>query len=164
MNVALLNRIRQHITEDPRRFFMGVFFALWDERWYTTSPFSDADEPDDELDDELDDEPEEAAAPMLPITPPACGTAACIAGWACLLGGDEELATNIRDFRSGWRTVEFRARDLLGLDESQARRLFYQGLWPTQFAVPAQRMSVGSAEYAQIACKRIDWMIKTGGE
>lgn len=70
-----------------------------------------------------------------------CGTTACFAGWTSLLAGDRMLSweerrnatdrffsTEIRSADTGRvRSVRERARDLLGLTESQADLLFDGG-------------------------------------
>jgi hypothetical protein len=66
---------------------------------------------------------------VAPFAPDKCSSTACIAGWAVLLHDKERLTQ--------WSSVsiEERTRRLLGLDEEQAKRLFYCGLWPGSFTI-----------------------------
>jgi len=50
--------------------------------------------------------------------PPACGTVACIAGWTLL------LTQGHQNLPRGYFNIETAARDILGLDEPAADRLF----------------------------------------
>lgn len=67
-----------------------------------------------------------------------CGTAACVAGWACLLSGDKPfpLLGKLEDLPvgeqvsyvdvQGWtRLARVRAQELLGITEDQADALFH---------------------------------------
>lgn len=67
-----------------------------------------------------------------------CGTAACVAGWACLLSGDKPLPLlgKFEDLSvgeqaahvdvQGWmRLTRLRAQELLGITEEQADVLFH---------------------------------------
>lgn len=66
-------------------------------------------------------------------TEATCGTAACFAGWACLLNGDQVLGdldaspgahSWVRDEGGRRRRVDARARRLLGLTDDEAHELF----------------------------------------
>ena len=55
---------------------------------------------------------------------PACGTAACLAGWAVLLSGGSSRSTY---------NIEERAAKLLGLSPGMSAQLFYRLHWPQPF-------------------------------
>lgn len=103
-----------------------------------------------------------------------CGTACCIAGWACLLSGEYITTTghhSIRSVEDTWIVpVGVAAATLLGLDSDEAETLFTdepQEMWPIGFANRwANNLDdnddVGdSAEAAQIASDYIDRIIET---
>lgn len=103
---------------------------------------------------------------------PACGTVACIAGWADLVAAPA-LETGLK---RAWspdgkkrlrgevflpRNVPGKASKLLGLREELTSRMFYVGYWPFQFwtrhasaKTPRQR--------AKVTCERIDHFIANG--
>jgi hypothetical protein len=87
LNVRLLRRIKKHILEEPRRFWMG---------WWVV--------------------------PNVPGQHPApCGTTACIAGWAAILGKRREP-----NYHNGRRALR--------LNERQANSLFFSHNWPEPFS------------------------------
>jgi hypothetical protein len=53
------------------------------------------------------------------------GTTACVAGWTCLLAGDEFVDIERVAFPGGTALVPARACSLLGLDADEAQALFY---------------------------------------
>lgn len=69
-----------------------------------------------------------------------CGTAGCIAGWACFMFGDAQ------DNFSGWR-----ARQLLDLTESQKSKLFFN----LDDYVSAKPLSVITSAEAVAAIRRM---------
>lgn len=77
---------------------------------------------------------------------PTCGSAACIAGWAALLGRQRRLTT----YESMYR-IEDAAIAELDLDEETAEKLFY----PSSI----ENWDVITPEHA---CKVIDNLIETG--
>jgi len=83
---------------------------------------------------------------------PPCGTAACIAGLACIL--DEGEFT--RDF--GGETPSL-ARDILDLTEGQSNRLFFTASWPMHIE-QAYKNADSPEERAEAACAAIDWLIE----
>jgi len=91
---------------------------------------------------------------------PNCGTAACIAGWACTLTkfkNPSKASEALSDkFYNGERLVWVRAKKALGLTEAQATNLFLQLHWPAQFRGGNRR------SLAERAVKRIDHFLKTG--
>jgi hypothetical protein len=125
LNVTLLKRVLRHISKVPARFDMDVFSRDTDYSAYYAGP-----------------------------TKPACGTQACIAGWALLLnaGGTikvwRKLLERERESTSGmnWHNE---AVKLLGITEQEANSLFY---WAGGEA--------GTAEHVQHAKDRINLLIK----
>jgi hypothetical protein len=124
MNIALLEKIKAHILEEPRRINM----YLWGKTF-----------------------PEGYDAPYIP----ACRTAGCIAGWACMLS-DEEVDEE---------TIENRGKILLDLTVEQANRLFFYVFWPARFVNDYLHLEVTERykERAKATVERIDHFIKTGG-
>lgn len=101
-----------------------------------------------------------------------CGTAACIAGFACVLEANREKpARSFKDrvlaviglatpaFMVQW---EVRARELLDIDLPQANRLFYTSNWPEPFRAEYYDGQTKECR-AKAASKRIDHFIKTEG-
>lgn len=94
---------------------------------------------------------------------PPCGTAGCIAGWACLLSGTtfEKASTG------GWK----RATKLLGLTSSQAATLFAppahydNGIdsWPKKFSMKYIKAKTKRGK-ANVTVARIEHFIKTKGK
>lgn len=128
LNVPLLRAIQKHILEVPNRLIM---------------------------DDLVNDIPpgESVYDGGVEFEAPACGTVACIAGWACLLVEGKE----------GWTSLPHAAR-LLGLDNVNVLkdRLFLTAYWPFKYKerwcaakLPTQR--------AQIVSDLIDEVIATDG-
>lgn len=87
-------------------------------------------------------------------TPPNCGTAACIAGWALSIAGN---VTPKEEARRG--SYHLRARTLLDLDYDHAEELFDTAYWPTTFRSRYCNAST-QEELAQIAADRIDAFIE----
>ena len=134
LNVKLLRKIQKHILEEPRRFFMGDFI----EKGRSGSMI-----PSDNGTEQVI---------------PACGTVACIAGWACLFNGLRK--PNL-----------MKAKALLGLPDSLDRpdwwtngnggALFYDDKWPTKFRTPYGKAKLPMTR-AKIAAARIEHLIATG--
>jgi hypothetical protein len=56
-----------------------------------------------------------------------CATAACAAGWACLLAGDQPTSdSSVRTWDDHGMRADSRARRLLGLDEEDALTMFHE--------------------------------------
>lgn len=125
MNVRLLNKIKKHILEEPNRLAMGT----WIERG----------KPGKEL--ETNDGGYQKFA--------KCGTAACIAGWACLLS---------KDYKNGYPVQEFAAEVL---DIEYPERLFYVDYWPDVFADGYQD-ATSPRQRAKVAGQRIDYLVAKG--
>jgi hypothetical protein len=83
---------------------------------------------------------------------PACGTVACIAGWAVMLHHEDRGATvrlreNSKVIVDGrGRDIEAEAMKVLGLTSAQAGHLFYQ--FP--------RIRVQTKKYAKVVARIID--------
>lgn len=96
-----------------------------------------------------------------------CGTAHCIAGWACALDGWEMqspinscMITKPDNRNSDTEQV---ARDLLCLSSEQSDKLFYASRWLLDHKHPYYETKKGSQERAEITAKRIDHFIATEG-
>lgn len=87
---------------------------------------------------------------------PNCGTAACVAGWACCLAKRLKPTTVRRLYLINDFNTYAEAGAALELDGRQADRLFYFDEWPAKF----QRKPSHDAKQA---VARISWFIKTGG-
>lgn len=93
-----------------------------------------------------------------------CGTRACIAGWAALLGGAATLA----ELAEGTAEIRDKAQALLGLDAGEADILFHGdpacscGLnWPTPYARRHAKAKTPRGR-ARAAADYIDFIIRTG--
>lgn len=126
MNTRLLRRIQKHVLAEPRRLQMAEFVEKGapGERIYSDGMLTEI---------------------------PACGTTACIAGWACLLSN----AKRIRNYGS-------RAAKLLGITRVQGSILFFTSGWPDQLAERYQGASTKAAQ-AEVLKERIDHFISSKG-
>ena len=150
MNIELLNKIKSHVLEEPKRVWMGDWRIRWGDQTEISVGMRRG------IDWEY----------LLQLSKPSCGTTACIAGWAVELGGDGDMKGfpyELRGRKLGF-PYELRGRKLLGLNSyAQSDRLFYVASWPEQFR---KRLAVAppqSHEYAQVVADRIDWFVKTEG-
>jgi hypothetical protein len=131
LNVKLLRRIKKHILEEPRRLMMNWYVATGD--------------PDQEFYGDNNTKQ----------TFPACGTAACIAGWTNLLTEHEPANDDVR------------ARETLGLPDTRELHLhgkdpvFDVNGWPEHFSLQ-YRAALTAEDRAKIAAERIEHLIKTG--
>lgn len=125
INVKLLRKVKKHILEEPSRFFMNSVIVRGAPGAKVTL---------DGIEREI----------------PKCGTAACIAGWACILSGETEPIGMSR------------AEKLLGLDDHGGTRLFVEDCWPDKFHRRWQQ-SKTLITRAKIAAERIDHFIATKG-
>lgn len=132
LNVKLLRRIQKHILEEPRRFFMDWFIAKGTPGKKDFKVTTDA----------------WRGGWDLAKSVPACGTAACIAGWVNLFTGHKPNAYEL-------------ARKELGITKNQAIQLFNSGLWPEPYDLRYEHAKTPRRR-ASIACKRIEHFIKTG--
>lgn len=125
MNVKLLRKVAKHILAEPKRFFM-------DNAVETGKPGDKV-----ALDGEM-------------RSLPKCGTAACIAGWACILSRvpiDDVSMSN--------------AERLLKISSMQSSDLFLADYWPSPF-YGKWREAKTLRSRARIAANRIEHFIKTG--
>lgn len=122
MNVELLRKIEAHILEEPKRFIMSQYIV-----------------------EKSSDRPDVNGRDFAP-----CGTAACIAGWACLLN-------NVHPSDIGSAS----AGRLLELNWDQRDRLFEPSFWPKEFIDGTA--GDGQAGTAEVAVARIEHFIKTEG-
>lgn len=130
LNVKLLRKIQRHITEEPRRFFMDGYMR--------------------EAMDEKDWRDYVSYTPDLSKTMPPCKTAACIAGWANILSGN-----------NGWLNGLEDAAAEIGLLGNDWGFLFVSDLWPNPFSTAYNEAKTPKTR-AKIACARIDWLIEKG--
>lgn len=101
---------------------------------------------------------------------PPCRTVGCIAGWSIFLNQPEEwkamLATDsdLCDSANGLlANPAVTARKILGITESQERRLFYADAWPDKYW-DAFTLAKSKKVEAQIASDRIKHFIATKGK
>jgi hypothetical protein len=85
---------------------------------------------------------------------PKCGTVGCIAGWAVTLSTKEKL---------NYKRIEDRARQLLGITQTQGNKLFFDGNWPPQLADRLCQARPQTKAHARITAERIDLFVKTKG-
>lgn len=134
MKVALLRKVKNHILSEPKRLRMWGYVM----RKATNK-----------------------AVPLATINKyrpfAKCGTAACIAGWTCLL---QLKPTETGEFYG----VDYfqHAQELLGLSEAQAEVLFMPDAWPVEFKDGTT--DDGKRKTAQVAAARIEHFIKTKGK
>lgn len=153
MNVKLLRKIEEHILAEPKRLDMNFFVhkeglkgnGLYEKGLLDAARY------------------------------PACGTMGCIAGWAKLLSTPELISLDVKlplarqkfmeEFRSGGRTIEAIAADLLEISATQAGRLFYVESWPEEFEEQynAAEERDNLLEAAATTVARMEWFIETNG-
>lgn len=138
MNVELLEKVKAAILAEPKAFDMGTWHRI-------TSPHLGYSHWGDTLCDSLDEYSSEIVL--------GCNTTHCIAGWAEVIAAADGRVFDSLD-------TEHNAKRLLGLDYTQARRLFYADEWP----FPFDRDYKYAAKRAKIAAARIDHFIATNGE
>ena len=135
INYKLLERVKKHILEEPRRFHMDYFGTAAEN-----------------VDPNNEDEVWEA---------PACGTVACIAGWATGLRGKKKYP----DLKAVLRANEDTGIEALGITGDQAQDLFYTDNWPyglgNDYEDALQDHDYNLA--AEIAVERIDLFIVSRG-
>jgi hypothetical protein len=130
MNVKLLRKVKEHILAEPKRLLMDDWIAFASGRKRKTF-----------INDVC--KREHFAK---------CGTAACIAGWVCLLA----------DGKQPDQSVSSRAIDLLEIGDYQGSYLFFTNLWPNGLGA-AYYAAESASKRAEIAAQRIEHFIKTKG-
>lgn len=93
----------------------------------------------------------------------SCGTAHCIAGWACHLSGFKMISSNLGAFLTDGRPTDIAACKLLRIDEEKGLDLFALDMWPKEFRQPYDH-ALTRTERAKIAAKRIDHFIATNSQ
>lgn len=160
MNVELLEKVKAHILEEPRRFNLDYWGGIVDPNFY-----NDLYEADDDSDGEIES--------ILAKQRPPCGAVGCIAGNVCILAGIVKPSERFNKnyiYELPQNTLEL-AAEALGIEYQQAARLFYlskwdraQGNgWPEPFESRLEECDPGTLEYAQVTAERIDHFIKTNG-
>lgn len=141
INVKLLRKIQKHILAEPKRFIMGDFIVRRSDR----------------------DEMVESDGLTTPFA--ACDTAACIAGWACLLS-DRNPLTGFAKLGAELLGIEYIDPDSVDEEDvvpiCESDRLFYTSTWPEEFARPFHSAKTRE-EKAAIAVQRIDHFLATKG-
>ena len=132
MNVKLLRKVKKHILEEPKRLKMWSWIVL-------RSKYSRRVERSDSVGGDR------------PFA--RCGTAACIAGWACILSKQNPV---------GVVEIHNAAIELLGLTQVQAHKLFGPLSWPDKFY--RTDLDSGSRTAAEVTAARIEHFIKTKGQ
>jgi hypothetical protein len=134
MNVRLLQQVKRSILAHPKRFIMDSFIEA---KKLTGEDFF------------FDDSGKEVKFDH-------CGTAACIAGWTCLIKMKQK-AVNAE--------IQFHAKgmDFLDITYEQAQNLFYTESWPHPF-YHRYNTARTQTQRAKIAAARIDHFIATKGE
>jgi len=97
--------------------------------------------------------------PLSEFTFPSCGTAGCIAGWACLL--DDPIRYSIKDngMIPSWYIMSQDAANILGMEYGDLRRLFFTHLWPGEFEFKYKTAKTPQ-ERANATSEMIDFFIK----
>lgn len=133
LNVKLLEKVKAHILEKPRRFVMRTFIYRKEDAGMSVFM---ADGPETKF-----------------VKFEECGTAACIGGWAVLLNdGIDAKPLNLRQ----------RAIKLIGLKSVTGDELFEVSFWPRQFREPYYAAKTQRTR-AKVAAARIDHFIATKG-
>jgi hypothetical protein len=131
MNVELLKKVKEYITAHPNRFVMDNFLIKQREG----ETIFDADDGKEVKFDQ-------------------CGTAACIAGWTCLIATEGKV-------REG-TNIQRKAGRLLGISPGKQDNLFFTCNWPEHFVSQYLKAATQSSR-AKIAARRIDHFIATEG-
>lgn len=148
INIPLLRKIQKQILKEPKQFDMTNWFTQTESKMRKSG---------DRFFTEISQH----------SRIPNCGTAACIAGWAVAINNrlnpDQASAWASSEHKNGLYFVGY-AAELLGLDDDQGDRLFYEGNWPEEFKFEMGKAYGKASKQAKVACARIDHFIKTNGE
>lgn len=137
MNIPLLRKVKAAILKHPNQFEMGS--------WFSDTLFLGYDKRTGRI-------KERPAG--------GCGTAACIAGWACHVAlGHRKLYETDGDVG---QSTSCEASDLLGLTEAQSSRLFFDGEWPRKHREQLEDAKTLKGR-ARAASDRISHFIATKG-
>jgi hypothetical protein len=141
MNVKLLRRIQKHILAEPQRLLMAEGIVQGNPGEAKSGWFGPSGEP-------------------AQIILPNCGTAGCIAGWACILETKDKA-----NLPRIWPQVRYGAAELIGIPDGRGeggQNLFHVRFWPAKFKrayLKAKRQKTR----AKIAAARIEHFIATKG-
>lgn len=132
LNIPLLRKIKKTILEVPQRYNQNEVVALGEPGEVTT---------------------------WTKQAFPACGTIACIGGWAYILGHSSPKRQ-----MNPYNLLE-KARKLLGLDKNQSGVLFCGSGndWPTKFKQRFEKVKTPTAK-AKVAADFLDEVITTKGQ
>lgn len=89
-----------------------------------------------------------------------CGTACCIAGWACALSGNAELLAEPIIVDEGLRILRA-AEEALQIDYGVSHKLVSAEWWPSPFNGEYKEAKTQEAK-AEVAVRRIHHLIATG--
>lgn len=153
-SIKMLCQLQRYILAEPKRFNLSLWGISCDPKAYKKLHATDED------------------AKVLKKQRPPCGSVGCLAGNVLVMTGKIVPSRHfdgkeIYDFPE---TSPDLAQQRLGLDDEQARRLFYLTRWgfhlgwPDKFARRLDQCSPGTKAYAKVASDRIDHYIATGGE
>jgi hypothetical protein len=131
MNIELLNKVKEKILDEPGQFIMHMWTSKELARFVRGK---------------------EVKSKRVTVN---CGTAACIAGWACCITKN----LNPAQFNNSFDSPLF--LNALELNSEQRDLLFDFDCWPPQFRV---HQNEGTRAFARQAAKRIDHFIATNGE
>lgn len=163
MNIKLLEKVKAHILEEPRRVNMAYWLALKDTTGVTNAAL-----------------PTVAWATVMHAAKnraPACGTVGCIAGWTIIVARKKRAVKALTKAGTRYPIAQL-AADVLGLTQlsryeeeslwsqtqpSQRMRLFLPDRWPEPFRAKLKTHRPGTKAYAKVIAKRIDFFIKTNG-
>lgn len=181
MNIRLLNKIMDHIEEEPRRFNM--------EAWYVdVSEAVKMERRGEDYEYVMEEANKNFELFQDSNDIPPCGAVGCLAGTACILSGavqplgkaeviNGRTVLSYQDPAGGWFNA---GRAALDLSIEQAKRLFFlrkgMGLlgdeamdtdegffWPEPFASEYRYNSNDPAARAEIVKRRIAHFIATNG-
>ena len=138
MNTQIVEEVKQLIRQEPRRLQMGS--------WLYESEVS------------------------------PCGTAGCLAGWIRMAAARHQFDPDKQEPEEDWvpkahEIVEddpngfhADAAKILGVEYSDANKLFYVGLWPEPFRKEYMHCNFNSDMQgkAEAVCNRLDHFVKTG--
>lgn len=137
MNIKLLERVKAHILEEPRRLCMSEVLTKSNHPidWGYESGFNSM---------------AAASKDLSKDEQPPCGTVGCIVGWGSKLSHktNQNVYTDSSVFK-----IEYDA----------GKRLFYVDEWPRKFRLRYGKCRTAK-QRAKVTAERIDHFIKTNGE
>ncbi len=137
MNVELLEKVRKHILEEPKRINM--------KNWII-NPFI------------LRDKFQEL---KYQNKLPACDTVGCIAGWALQVSSKKKLTSFDKGDAQVKLNLTYEQANRLFLLENMATDKNY---WPAYFENKLKNLNPGTRAYARVVSQRIKHFIATGGK